>query len=1085
MASNCTLGIQNLVKTTLNNKPWFEYDQSLGIVNILDSPKYKINKQSSFGVAKVVVNAINKQINNGYKNIGEIAFVKSNKEGRGYVDIAPTINQIYLINAQNEEEIYELQKQLDKEETLEGDLQRKETGNYDVVDGEIIPLDIYFQKNEDTSTIDTPKDFKELFNSLESISSVLDLLNKPIFNNFIFDEYYLTETNKDRFKSIFIKEGLDEKSVDFIINFIEENRLQREKLSVVIGKIKQNLIFKSKGLNYYNAILTQQADNKLDEFLVNFLKDKLSVNVVKNSIEHYGSAMAVADILNKVILINNKNLKTLPEETGHFFFELLGQQNKLQLDLLNNVKKWEGYSMIYEKYKTTYVTINENGETTIDEEKIKREAVGQAIGEAIVRNYKAKNGDTFFSLLQEAVDFIKNLLNKLGLFNFEGTIDEIAKDILNQDISKIKQIKDDNYQKRTFKDTLANYPELQQMIDNFINIGAKLTGSLGYRDAGDLFRPLDEDVHDLDFRIYKEAFGDNIENFLNKVLKIYPQMKIRTHANGKHMMWTTKSKNLALLINIDGLLIDLFFYNYNSNNKESTVSWYESFKEKYQIGRPKDMNDILRWANFTPINLADSTKPFVYYQLNEDNNSANIKPGVEELFNENSELSSIGTQQQYSQYLDSLNKPNTNPILQGNQNEQVKKFVELQERLNNKEFIEGAKNAYESSKGLQEFGTQEQYNDYIARVSLGILKNPSSGGYNYTSKVKDIVYHDSPSKIEEFKKSYIFTGDGGQIGAGFYFWNEKTEKYNGRKFKIPSLINLEKPLDINSLPKTESSNYFYSDLKKRGYDILAIQNYTENYFGELRIKEGYEKAGMEDKSFFKNMEKEKTLPYIMKKEYDIDGSFSLFGQNNKQFVVFEPEQIHILGGKQDIEGFKDFVNNNNQKTEDYFSNEINKIQEESKIIENSLKEYETSKKIDNRNTTKAIKNKEEKAKEISNKLLSLGFEFINENEYQFSTSSYITFKSKLNSLEGIDVSINTFKSPDYLIKIKIKPLKNNFDLQKQGELPFNPIELKLALKENDFIQDIADNTFEGLTEEQIKILRDNLENGELNLNCKI
>jgi hypothetical protein len=30
------------------------------------------------------------------------------------------------------------------------------------------------------------------------------------------------------------------------------------------------------------------------------------------------------------------------------------------------------------------------------------------------------------------------------------------------------------------------------------------------------------------------------------------------------------------------------------------------------------------------------------------------------------------------------------------QQEQVKKFAELQERLNNKEFIEGAKNAYES-----------------------------------------------------------------------------------------------------------------------------------------------------------------------------------------------------------------------------------------------------------------------------------------------------------------------------------------------------------------------------------------------------
>jgi len=84
-------------------------------------------------------------------------------------------------------------------------------------------------------------------------------------------------------------------------------------------------------------------------------------------------------------------------------------------------------------------------------------------------------------------------------------------------------------------------------------------------------------------------------------------------------------------------------------------------------------------------------------------------------------------QQLYSQYLESLDKPNTNPILQGNQQEQVKKFAELQERLNNKEFLEGAKNAYENSEELKSFGTQEQYNNYIARVSLGIIKNPTSG----------------------------------------------------------------------------------------------------------------------------------------------------------------------------------------------------------------------------------------------------------------------------------------------------------------------------------------------------------------------
>ncbi len=35
------------------------------------------------------------------------------------------------------------------------------------------------------------------------------------------------------------------------------------------------------------------------------------------------------------------------------------------------------------------------------------------------------------------------------------------------------------------------------------------------------------------------------------------------------------------------------------------------------------------------------------------------------------------------------------------QQEQAKKFAELQERLNNKEFLEGAKNAFESSEELQ------------------------------------------------------------------------------------------------------------------------------------------------------------------------------------------------------------------------------------------------------------------------------------------------------------------------------------------------------------------------------------------------
>ena len=54
----------------------------------------------------------------------------------------------------------------------------------------------------------------------------------------------------------------------------------------------------------------------------------------------------------------------------------------------------------------------------------------------------------------------------------------------------------------------------------------------------------------------------------------------------------------------------------------------------------------------------------------------------------------------------------------------------------------------------QKQDTLNAYTDYIARVSLGIVKNPSSGEYNYESQVKDIVYHGTlpKNKFEKFDK---------------------------------------------------------------------------------------------------------------------------------------------------------------------------------------------------------------------------------------------------------------------------------------------------------------------------------------------
>jgi hypothetical protein len=229
--------------------------------------------------------------------------------------------------------------------------------------------------------------------------------------------------------------------------------------------------------------------------------------------------------------------------------------------------------------------------------------------------------------------------------------------------------------------------------------------------------------------------------------------------------------------------------------------------------------------------------------------------------------------QLYSQYLESLSKSNTNPVLQGNQQEQVKKFAELQERLSNKEFIEGAKGAWESTPALQQYGTQEEYNDYIARVSLGIIKNPSSGEYNYTSQVKDITYHIGYAK-DKFDKQFIGTGEGTlALGKGFYFGNDI--------FAIAQQVGFEEFAYESQGDLKELSNILGNKLK------TVILNIKKPYYEKGDLRWGY--VGGEELK-------------IRELTKNNDGIIS-----DGEYVVFEPEQIHILGNKQDIEGFKEFV----------------------------------------------------------------------------------------------------------------------------------------------------------------------------------
>jgi hypothetical protein len=189
-----------------------------------------------------------------------------------------------------------------------------------------------------------------------------------------------------------------------------------------------------------------------------------------------------------------------------------------------------------------------------------------------------------------------------------------------------------------------------------------------------------------------------------------------------------------------------------------------------------------------------------------------VKPGVEELFNNNPELASIGTPAQYSAYLDSI-------------------FPD--------------------------------------------------------SKVKDIVYHGSPNankiKEEGFKNKQ--ERDKGYIGDGYYFTKDFSwQSYTG---------------DISGVSK---------DISKRVSIILNAKN-PQLINTEEDRKNLLNKPNVDSRILLFDYNQDLTIEDAIKQN---EVRFNLPINELNEIVVFEPEQIHILGNKQDIEGFKNYVESGKQ-----------------------------------------------------------------------------------------------------------------------------------------------------------------------------
>jgi len=213
----------------------------------------------------------------------------------------------------------------------------------------------------------------------------------------------------------------------------------------------------------------------------------------------------------------------------------------------------------------------------------------------------------------------------------------------------------------------------------------------------------------------------------------------------------------------------------------------------------------------------------------------------------------------------------------------------------------GVKELFDFNFELSNIGTPQQYSQYLDTVFPD-------------SKVKDIVYHSTKNKelniiSKRVDDSSFWFDTKNNIKIGFYSstnkdysqsfitdTDEKTEKriLNGNTFSL--LVNIKNP--------------FYADSNDNtGIQIVGI---TEEQKDDLD-KYGYDGILNSDEKYI-----------------------------TEDVVIFEPEQIHILGGKQDIEGFKEFVGDSTQTVESY------RAQEQAELSQRipNIEDYKVNGKVD-------------------------------------------------------------------------------------------------------------------------------------------
>lgn len=483
--------------------------------------------------------------------------------------------------------------------------------------------------------------------TLENVAIIDSISNKLG----LFNTYFRRSDTDDLLKERLLQMGL----TDFEVRYLEALDRKSPKSNLNFSVLLANEYSNHLQTNVLTARLAKlkmmEANKELDKMVLDFLKPfGVTMQEIDNIKEKFGvDAFGVADIMNKVIYASkNRNYDTIPEEVGHFYTELIGTRDSdLGKQLMMKIENWSGYAKVLADYSNVYKT--SKGEPDID--KIKKEAIGQAIAEAIIKKYSIEDKNipaeerSFWEMILKLIEKIRGAFLKSPNFKpLEVLTDEIAQKIFNKDYSdildRIQKVKEKNTELKTYEGTLKNLPNVRKVIDKIISMGGVLGGSLALRAQGELYRDINEKIHDLDFSIEYKDWKGNWEDFIarfkqefpnyytlsekpfggnsgelvfNGIITDYPEL----YEKFKNLTgdFNTRLESFSLEEQDRILLIDFFLHpeGYKVKQVKGLTSAAVTFNAKSHMGmRPKDVFDLL---NYTPYEKNDDLSEYSYYSL--------------------------------------------------------------------------------------------------------------------------------------------------------------------------------------------------------------------------------------------------------------------------------------------------------------------------------------------------------------------------------------------------------------------------------------------------------------------------------------